>query len=363
MKKNLLKFFAISLFSIAIITSCKDDDDQIEPTNEIESQALVLNYGAWGASNGEIDVYNANQKTISHNAYAAANNGVSIASNLQSAMIIDKTLYIVSNSGDKIDVVDSHTLQASCNPISNDFKNPRFITANNQKAYVSCYGEADYSVMADSYVAEIDLSTKKVVRKILVAGGCEDLLVAGDNLYVCLGYTNKLAVVNLTNESINYVQLPAAPQHIRQDAQGNLWISVVNTYSTPAPADSLGVVAINPKNNSRLAFVNDAEIGANGLIDIDANHSILYVMNNESFPGNAASISKIDVVTKQITTSKFIEGQNFTGMGFDSKDNKLYILISPSATENGSMQVYDIAGSLLDEQTTGIYPQTIVFAE
>ncbi|MFK5968937.1 MAG: DUF5074 domain-containing protein [Candidatus Marithrix sp.] len=354
--KQIMLFVAISA---TIFISCEESDDIITVTkaNEI---AYVVNYGSYSGSKSEISIYNIDSSSISHDAYKNVN-FVDFTSNIQSMAIHNDIAYFMSNNGDKIDIVDAKTLTATVNPISTDITKPRYFAATENTAYISCWGDVqDWSLMATSYIAKIDLITKSV-SKIALPGGAEGLIIVNNKLYVGLSITNKVAVIDLASEAISYITVSAVPQQFVQDGDGNIWVSLVSKYSTYFPSDSLGLVVIDPKNNIVIDKVDFASIGGDGYIHISSDKNTIYAMGSEEWPGTATTIYSVNVANRTLSSTALISGGNFYGFNVNPVNEDIYVLISPSSTENGTLKIYNKAGILVDEETTGVSPNYVVF--
>lgn len=353
-----IQFLIIALAAL-FLTSCKKDDDKDTMSNAT-NVAYIVNYGSYSGSKSEISIYNTTDQTITHNAYKAANS-IDFTSNIQSMAIYNDKAYFMSNNGDKIDIVEAKTLVQSVNPISTNITKPRYFAATGNYAYVSCWGTVDdWTTIPNSYIAKIDLSSK-TVTKIPLPGGPEGVIIVNNKLYVGLTTTNKVAVVDLTTEAISYITVSAVPQHFALDYSNKIWVSLTSQYSSPFPASSLGLAVINPQTNIVESKIDFEGIGSDGYINISSDKKTLYIMGSEPWPGTKSTIYTINTVSKTLSSSALISGEKFYGFNVNPKDDNIYVLISPSVTVNGTLKVYDKTGTLIDEETTGIGPQHVVF--
>ncbi len=358
MKNYRVLLFSI-LFLVGALSSCTKDDDS--PEGKVVAGIYVVNYGSYSGVKTEISTYNEDTKVISNDVYESIN-GNGLGSNVQSMGIHQGKAYMMSNNGDKIDIVDSETLLASVNPIKEGVTKPRYFTAKGNYGYVSCWGNVDdWSVMANSYIAKIDLTTNKVVKQIPVAGGIEGVQIVGNKLYGAVYTTNRVMVMDLDEEKVEYIGVNAIPQHLVQDADGNLWVSVVSTYSVPFDAAKVGVTRINTTNDQVDAFVNFQGISSNGYLQISKDKKTIFVMGAEPYPSTKSNVYTVDIEDKKLSTEPLVEGESYYGLGYNPVSEKLYVLISPGTTERGTVQVYSEDGSLEDTQKVGVAPQHVVF--
>lgn len=351
--------FYVALAATVFFASCDNGSDPI-PDKVYSKVAYVVNYGTYSGSKSEISIYDTDSSSITHDAYQAANS-VDFTSNIESVSIHEDIAYFMSNNGDKIDIVDAKTLKATANPISTDITKPRYFAAGGNTAYISCWGDVvDWAVMANSYIAKVDL-TSKTVTKIALPGGPEGVIIIGNNLYVALTTVKKIAVIDLSSNDISYINTLAIPYHFVVDDGGYLWASMVSTFTVPVGLDLVGLTQIDPANNTVLANVNFDGIGSNGLIRISTDKKTIYALGKEAWPGTASSIYAIDAASQTLAGTALITGEKFNGFNINPTNDDIYVLISPNATDSGSLKIYTSAGSLQGEEATGIGPKHVVF--
>jgi len=358
---NSIKKIILSvLFLSTVFVSCSDDDGPINPVVEYDRVAYIVNYGGYGKSNGEISTYDIEKETINQDSYKVAN-AVDFTSNIESISIHEDVVYLMSNAGDKIDILDAKTLKAIDNPISEDITKPRHFVAEGNMAYISCWGNVDdWNVVANSYIAKIDLTTREIT-KIALPGAPEGLIIVNNKLYTGLCTTNKVAVIDLSTDAISFIEVPAVPQQFVIDHNGTIWVSLVSKYSTPFTEDKLGVAAINPATDEVVSEVNFPKMGSNGFIHISSNKETIYALGAEAWPGTTTSIYTIDVDAKVLSSDAVLSGENFNGFNLNPENNDIYLLIRPNSKEAGTLKVYTSNAVLLSEKETGISPKHVVF--
>ena len=357
---NSIKKIILSvLFLSTVFVSCSDTDDP-PVKKEYDKVAYIVNYGVYGKGNGEISIYDSEKETMTQNGYKTANS-IDFSSNIQSMSIYNDVAYLMSNAGDKIDVLDAATLKALGNPVSGDIIKPRYFAATGNTAYISCWGEVnDWSVMANSYIATMDL-TSKTITKIAVPGGAEGMIIVNNKLFVGSTVFKKITVIDLSNNNMSFIAVSGVPQQFVEDGSGNIWVSTVSKYSTPVPSDMIGLEMINPKTNKVTATINFPGMGSNGLISISSDKKTIYTLGVEAWPGTATTIYSVDVAKKEISSGALITGEKFNGLNVNPENNDIYVLVSPDATSPGKLNIYSSNGVLLSENETGVSPILAVF--
>jgi len=275
--------------------------------------------------------------------------------------LYNNNLYIVSNSGDKIDIINAQSLKQEMNPIT-DVENPRFIVVDGNIAYVSCYGATpDFSTMPDSYIAKIDLNSNAVVKKIEVPGGPEGLAIANGKLYVAINYANNVAVVNLLTDEVSYIEMPAVTSYFAADDADNLYVTMVNTYSNPTTED--GIAYINTQDNSVEAYTfNGISSNYASTIAFNADKTALFVAT-ATYDENwklSGSVQRFDVANKTFSTfADNISGIN--GVSVNPFNNDVYALVSPDATTAGRVYIYNSEAQEPDTIQAGLSPNWVIF--
>ena len=357
--KSIKKIILTVLLLPTVFVSCSSDDDP-QDKKEYNKVAYIVNYGVYGKGDGEISTYDTEKETISQNSYYAANS-IDFSSNIQSMYVYNDVAYLMSNAGDKIDVLDAVTLKALGNPVSDDIIKPRYFAATGNTAYISCWGEVnDWSVMANSYIAKMDLSAK-TISKIPVPGGAEGVIIVNNKLFIGSTVSKKITVIDLSNNNMSFIAVSGVPQQFVADGSGNIWVSTVSKFSTPVPSDMIGLEVINPKTNKVIGEVNFSGMGSNGLISISSDKKTIYALGAEAWPGTATTIYAVDVASRTIGSGALITGEEFNGLNVNPDNNDIYVLGSHDATSPGKLSIYLSNGVLLSEEVTGLAPKHIVF--
>lgn len=363
MKKRFNLLSMLFLAGIVLFSSCKKDEEPEEqqPVVSGSKLAYIVNYGSFSGAKGEISVYNTETKAITNNAYMGANS-IEFNSNIQHMALFNDKLYVMSNNGDKIDVIDPKTMKQTTNPTSTNIIKPRYFVANGTTAYVSCWENADWSEMADTYIAKVNL-TDMSVTKIPMPGGPEGLAIANGKLYAALNFKDSIATINLTNDQVSYIATPAVPSYFLKDNSNNLYVSLVSTYSDPSTNSGLGYIntTTDQLTNYPLENVSDSYVS---IMAFNNDKSKIYVIA-ASYDANwvkVGSIKTFNTTSKTFETTPFVSDlTGVNGIAVNPENDDVYVLLSPSASQSGSVKIYSKDKVLKDEKVTGIAPQAVVF--
>ncbi|MEO0557915.1 MAG: hypothetical protein AAF170_07005 [Bacteroidota bacterium] len=191
------------------------------------SQTFVVNQGNFSDGNGSVTVVPSDLMDSATQLYEGQ-----LGSILQSATQVGDKLYLLSNSANRIDVVDVPT-QARVGQIGGDspspFSSPRYMeVASSDGVYVS---NQVYFGGNPSYVLPLTLSGNggTVGDAIPVDGLPEGMALLGDSLYVALGTfgpgsgVDSLAVIDARqNELAGYIDIDCYARFIVSDQQFNV---------------------------------------------------------------------------------------------------------------------------------------------
>ncbi len=363
---------SISLLSILILgllfASCEKSNDDNDSASVLSNGAFVLNYGKYGSSNGEVSYYNIKTKEVVNGLY---NNKTSVdyAAGIESGLIYNDVLYLMGNESDKIDIIElSPDFTVKSNPIKVDIVKPKHAIAKNNKLYVSCWGNVvKWDVIANSYIAVVDLKTK-VVTKIAAPGGYFDLEIVGDKLYAA-SYTKPQVDVYdiLTNELIGSIALKSHARMFKVTTDNNLWVSNTASYSFPASPVDLGLSKINTTTNTIEAFVNVSSLASDGQFELSKDGVLAYALaggdyyqdTEGNWLQNEANVSSINLTTSEISVK--ISGGKYQNIHCNPNTGEFYVLNSPESSTAGSLVVFNEKFEKVNEVSVGIAPKQVLF--
>lgn len=355
-KLNRLISLTVIYVGIIMFSSCDTENNEV--TVPKTTGVLVGNEGNFGDGNGSVSFYDEELMTITNTVVSHANSGTTIGSAIQSIFQHDGVGYLICNASDKIDFISMENFSYLANS-ETAVSQPRYMAVVGDKGYITCWGPwnyDDYSLPA-SYVAVLDLNTKKVVDTLECGSGPEGIVAVGNKLYIANSYETSVSVIDLGNQSSTEINFEAAPIHIVNDGSGHLWVSLSAGWLYPA--GNAGVQAINTETMEKGTFAHLANI--QGKMTIDDSGEYLYVLAAEPYPGTGTTISVLNTTSEVLAESPLITDNSINGIGYNLTTDKLYTAISPSYTSAGSIKVYDIEGTLLDEQVTSIGPGSFLF--
>lgn len=348
-----IKFLSILAIAATLLASCDSDDNNDKDHGA--GTSYVVNYGGYSSEKSSISVYDNENDILTNNHYETVNS-VSMISNVQYAYNYDGNIYMMGNNTDQVFWVDDQTFKQTENGITDDIIKPRYCVADGDYLYVSCWGGDIWSDITLSYIAKINLNTKKVEKKIALEGGPEGLAIVDGKLYAALNYKNSIAVMNLDTEEFSYIETQAVSSYFIKDNKDNLYASQVSTYSSYST--ETGLAYINTDTDEYKLYKLDGISNSYvNIISADDDFSKLYVMTsayNADWTISGA-IAIFDTATKSFEAENLVNGvSGLNGVGFN--DDKVFSFVSPSTTANGKLVTYTTDGTLINEYETGISP-------
>lgn len=347
------KFLSILAIAASLFASCSSDNDNDKAPGA--GTSYVINYGSFSGAKSSVSIYDNENDVLTNGHYEAVNN-VPMISNVQYAYNYDGNIYMMGNNADQVFWVDEVTFKQTENPITADIIKPRYCVADGNYLYVSCWGGDVWKDITLSYIAKINLDTKKVEKKIALEGGAEGLAIVKGKLYAALNYKKSIAVMDLDTDVFSYIETKAVSSYLLKDNKDNLYASQVSSYSSPSK--EIGLAYINTTTDEYELYKLDG-ISSSYVNIMAANDkfSKLYVMTS-AYDANykiSGAVAIFDTATKSFEATNLVEGiSGINGVVFN--DNKVSTFVAPSTTVNGKLVTYSIDGTLIKEYETGIAP-------
>ena len=358
MKKQLASSLAVA-FSTVLLWSCNQSDPAAK--GDYVSGVFVSNEGNFTQNNGAISYFPRERTTADPDIFAAAT-GTNLKGGVQDFVAANgKGIILVDNSAagqDKVEFVDSHTFKSEGTIGAPDIENPREVVLVGNKAYVSCLGTNADLKYTTGYIAVIDITTKKVTKKINVADGPENLVYNNGKLYIGTiqwGAGNKLAIINTTSdEATSPIATPGIANPVGIDANGKLWVNAgskvlrINTETNVTEA-TLPIATGGDKTPGNFTFSPDLK-------------SIFFVLSGFNAMGKEYGATyKFSISDTQIAMATPLIPRYFSGLAVDPLQGLLYAGVSPSYTQAGYAVRYRTDGSVVDSIKVGVIPTGFFF--
>jgi hypothetical protein len=350
-KFNFLLFFIASAF---VLSSCNSDDPMPNPVEP--SVSYIMNYGSYSGDKSSVTAFDKEELTAT-NGYYSSVNGLDMISNVQHAISHNDKIYFMGNNADQVFWVDGETFEQTENGISDDIVKPRFAVAQGNYMYVSCWGGAIWDDENLSYIAKINLTDKQIEKKIKLPGGPEGMAIANNKLYAALNYKDSVAVIDLGDETISYIETPAVTSFFLKDNNNNLYVSLISTFNDYSNETGIGYINTN---NDQLEATYQLEGVSTSYVNILAandDFSKVYIMTSayDADWNLSGAVSVFDVANLSFESNKLVENVlGLNGIGF--YNDNVFAFVAESVTGNGKAVIYGEDGTQQAEFETGIAP-------
>lgn len=346
----------IIIFCLLAFVACKPDKPVV-PIPELPEESngvFVVCEGSLSYGNAALSLYQEGKEVIA-DVYKAAN-GSSIGDVLQSVTRMDDRLYLCVNNSDKVLVIGAQDFKLEA---TISIPKPRYILKiSATKAYVSTlFSNKVYVINPSANVVTDTLSLPALNPEEMVLIGAEAYIAAWDTA------SNEVYVVNTTSNTLARTITVAgkAPQAMRMDQEGKLWIlsgnnasgvpaawsrvdavtgALLASYHFPAAADPIRPV-FNPGGDT-LYWISVNQYGG-------TNENGIYRM-----PVNATALPATPFIPA-------VAWQYFWALGIDPVTGLIYVGDPKGFTQKGSVQVYQQDGSEKFSFPVGVGPGSFYF--
>jgi hypothetical protein len=346
----------ISILVFAVFLAGCDKNNNEKPSGSWSNSVFIVNEGPYPTGTGTISAFDRETLEVTNDLFGNAN-GRPLGNIVQSITVHGDKAFIAVNNANKLEIVNLEDFKSVAT--INDITNPSyFIGIDEEMGAVSCW---------DSTVKFISLIDYTVIKSVKVGIGPDEMLLAGDKLFVVnagglsLVPDSTVSVVNINDEEvIGRITVGHKPVGIKEDADGNIWIlcSGKGWNGYPSADDTPGkLVCFDPDTYQLLKEINfpDSENHPDKLV-INKEGNILYYLYKGgvfAFPvGNSA-----------LNAQPHITGlERAYGLGYDKEISMLYVTDPVDFSQNGWVNRFRAQdGSQVDSFMAGIVPRGFWF--
>ena len=200
---------------------------------------------------------------------------------------------------------------------------------------------------------------------IFIAGGPEGVEMANGKLYVAMNFKKNVAVINLDDNSISYVETPAVCSYFVKDDDDNLYVSLISTYSNPSSSTGLGFINTDTDTDQLTTTypLPDVSSSYSQIMAINNDKSKIYVIAASYDDGNlVGGVSVFNTKSKKFDSDPIINKISGADAIVVNPDNgDLYLTTSPSFTDSGSLNIYGADGTFKISKEAGVSPNNVIF--
>ncbi|PKP33067.1 MAG: hypothetical protein CVU00_11060 [Bacteroidetes bacterium HGW-Bacteroidetes-17] len=347
----------ITLILILFLSACKKDKVIIEETGGIYSNgAFISNEGTFGLGNSSISFLDFNTDIVTNDIFNSKNDRP-LGDVLQSIKIMAGNLYCVVNASNKIEIVKADDFTET--GVIEGLDNPRYIAAENNKLYVSQWGNGGQIKVFDPF-------TNILKKTIDVGTGPEGILAYNYLIWVANGggflVDSTISLIDpWSDELIANIKVGHNPKEMVVDADGNVWV-ICSGYVQYD--ENWNIVSESPSKLVKISGFNfeilsEIEISKTSHpqhIDISKNRETIYYGGGYGFAGIHAVYYSNSEKIQSIGGDKY-----FYGFNINPDNDDIYGLEAPSFSDNGILYRYDKLGTFVKQYEVGIGPNSAVF--
>ncbi|WP_266365949.1 DUF5074 domain-containing protein [Tellurirhabdus rosea] len=333
-----------------------NDNPEAKP---YDTGVLVLNEGNFQKGNASVSFLNRNESTAITDIFRTVNNRF-VGDVLQDYAEANGRGYLVVNNSNKIEVVEATTFK-SVGAIESGLPQCRRIQiVSADKAYVSCWGDAQ----TKPGVAVVDLRTLKVTAYIPTGKGPEDLLLAGNRVLVAnsggFEVASTVDVIDVTTDKVtSTIPVGDVPTNLVTDSEGQVWVlcSGKPTWSSPNGMTTAELVRINPATASvtRRLVIDGKAINSNpDELSTNKERTMLYFVA-------ANGVHTVLTSATAVTLDKPVIRRGFYGLGVDPATNNIYGSDPLDYSRQGYVFRYKSTGERIDSVKVDLIPTGFYF--
>lgn len=346
---------ALSLLLVLSI-GCKSDDKPQLIDPGMGPQVLVGCEGSLGNGNAALTLYKPQDKLLVEDVYKANNNGQQLGDVLESITELNGQLYLCINNSDKVVVLDENRFTQT--GLINVDKPRQLLKISNTKAYVSS--------LFNNKLYSFNPSTNTLTDTItLPYKNLEGMLQTTTSTYVAMWDTanSQLYRINvLTDELSVFANLnTSAPQVVKEDRDGNIWVLSGNVYKQKNAA----LTKLNPVSGQILEqfpFATGVDVVR---LEMNENRDTLYFIEVDYNGGtNNNGVFRMSIRSSSLPTIAFVAGrplQYYWGVGIQPGTGNVFVANPKGFTQRGEVSVYNPSGDSLYSFSTGVGPGHFYF--
>lgn len=366
-----LKFFVIAGLSLALFSSCSDDDD-FNPESGIENPDegdpdegqdpqespygngfFVTNEGVQSAgtiTHISSDYQNVEQEVFTSNNPDAEDLGMFIQS-----MFFDDNgrAYIISNGSNLITVVDRNTFEL-IGTVDSGLDVPRYGAVENGSAYVT--NQAVFGDDTDDYVAVIDTASLEVEETVTVGAEVENIEDENGMLYIQNAAYGSGDQISVFDPAVNQVTQTVTTA----DSLNSMEIENGAIYAmTRYKLQKIDLGDLSVTDQVDFNYTDDAGMAVSPQnLNIEEGQ-MYYTVNDGVYSMDLSSTT----AAQEPLLTYGSDSASGVFYGFAVEDQNIYIADGGDFASDSYIKIYDLAGSEIQQIDVGVGPNGFYFGD
>jgi DNA-binding beta-propeller fold protein YncE len=337
-------FFKIVLL-ISASVSCTKISDNPQAGFSSGNGVYILNEGNFRGGNGSLSFFSYDSLKIYNNLFYNAN-GRPLGDVPNSIIAKGDKLYIIVNNSGKIEVIDPVTFLSEAT-ISGLISPRQMAIVSDTKAYVS-------SIYSDS-LAVINLSDNSISGYINLRRSSESIIISENEAYISKWYGGKeIMVVNTTNNRvIDSIQVGIEPESMVLDKDNKIWVLCNGGWTRQNFAE---LDVINPATHKvENKFVFPSKLASPTCLNIDGMGQTLFYLDN--------GVRSMDINSSTLPANSLIPeaGSYFYKIGINPANSDIFVTDAVDYTQTGWVYLYRKDGNLVFKLKADIIPSSMCF--
>jgi hypothetical protein len=329
--------------------ACDDTGDCLPPASAL----YVGNQGNFTDGDGSVTAYDPERDTATEPIR-------DFNSIVQSIAVDGSNLYVVANTGGRVDVYAFNTEGGLSDErlAQIPVENPRYLAFGEGAVYVTSqlYDRPSEVVVADA-------GTFEVLGAVEVGGFAEDVVVHEGRVFVAtgaFGATQEVVVIDaVQREVVQRIDVGCtAPRSLEVDADGEVWVFCGGSPAMGDAPEVAGEVVVLDAASGDVV----GRIAVDGRIDTAGPGQDAYAAGPEVYAvRDQDTVLRFDAGTNTLAEAIPVAGDPIGAVAYDGLYERLYLGRVPGFDVAGSVTVHARDGAQVGVFTAGAAPTSIVF--
>jgi len=331
-----MRVFYLGFVLLIGLSSCDKQVSLVPPDHYISEGILISNEGNFQWGNASVSFYDTENDILIESVFQEVNNRP-LGDVLQSITIDGDFAYLVLNNSARIEVVNKNSFELVGSITG--FISPRYIhIVNSEKAYVS-------DLYANK-IAVVDLVSLEITSYIDCIGWTAEMYPLDNEVYILNKTANSIYIIDLATDVISpLLVLDFEVSAFKIDSQNRLWL-------TGSKNDIGTVQCINLLSGEIQYSYNFVGESPSDLYVSETGTDVYFLSNG---------VWHINEFTDEIISAPIIPANDRLFYGLSVHQDKIYIADAINYVQQGTVWVYDLQATLLNELKVGIIPSDFDF--